>query len=92
MLEPGQTLSDRQDCLQVIRRNARHLLELINDILDISKIEAGEMTVEQIACDLPQLLADVVSMMRPRARRRAWTSPWPSTARSRGGSGPTRCG
>ena len=57
----------RRECLQVIRRNSRHLLELINDVLDISKIEAGQMTVEQIPCAVPQLLSDVVSMIRPRA-------------------------
>ena len=67
MLEPEQTLSDRHDHLQTIRRNARHLMDLINDILDISKIEAGKMTVENINCDLPQLVGEVVSLMRPRA-------------------------
>ncbi|HXE54898.1 MAG TPA: ATP-binding protein, partial [Tepidisphaeraceae bacterium] len=67
MLEPDQTLSDRQDCLQTIRRNARHLLDLINDILDISKIEADKMTIERVPTELPRLLADVVSLMRPRA-------------------------
>src|SRR3954471_1239488 len=66
MLEPQQTMSDRQDCLQIIRRNGRHLMALINDILDISKIEAGKMTVERIACDLPNLVIDVASLMRPR--------------------------
>jgi two-component system, sensor histidine kinase len=67
MLDPDQTLSDRQDALQTIRRNAQHLLELINDILDISKIEADKMTVERVACDLPALLSDLLSLMRPRA-------------------------
>jgi CheY-like chemotaxis protein len=66
MLEENQTLSDRQDSLQVIRRNGRHLLSLISDVLDISKIEAGQMTVERVRYDLPQLVAEVVSMMRPR--------------------------
>jgi signal transduction histidine kinase/DNA-binding response OmpR family regulator len=66
MLEPDQTLSDRQDCLQIIRRNGRHLMALINDILDISKIEADKMTVERIPCDLPNLVIDVASLMRPK--------------------------
>jgi signal transduction histidine kinase/CheY-like chemotaxis protein/HPt (histidine-containing phosphotransfer) domain-containing protein len=67
MLDPDQTQSDRVDGLQTIRRNARHLLDLINEILDLSKIEAGRMTVEKIPTDLPPLLSDVMSMMRPRA-------------------------
>lgn len=67
MLEPDQTISDRQDCLQVVRRNARHLVDLINDILDISKIEAEKMTVERVRASFPQLVLDVVSLMRPRA-------------------------
>ena len=67
MLEPDQTISDRQDALQTIRRNARHLLELINDILDISKIEADKMAVERVPADLPGILSDMLSLMRPRA-------------------------
>ncbi|HMB94672.1 MAG TPA: ATP-binding protein, partial [Tepidisphaeraceae bacterium] len=67
MLDPDQTHSDRQDCLQVIRRNAGHLLDLINDILDLSKIEADKMTVERIPVDLRELAAEVASLARPRA-------------------------
>jgi signal transduction histidine kinase/DNA-binding NarL/FixJ family response regulator len=67
LLDHDPNLSERRDCLEIIRRNGRHLLDLINDVLDISKIEAGQMTVERISCELPQLLAEVVSMMRPRA-------------------------
>ena len=67
MLEPSQTVSDRQDALQVIRRNANHLLGLIGDILDLSKIEADRMTIERIDCDVAQVAVDVVSLLRPRA-------------------------
>ena len=67
MLDPDQTQSDRIDGLQTIRRNSKHLLDLINEILDLSKIEAGRMTVENIPTDLPPLLSDVMSIMRPRA-------------------------
>jgi PAS domain S-box-containing protein len=67
LLEPSRTQSDKVDSLQVIRRNARHLLQLINDILDISKIEAGKMSPETIECDLPATVAEVTSMIRPRA-------------------------
>jgi len=67
MLSPAQTMSDRINSLQVVRRNARHLMELINDILDISKIEAEKMTVEAIACDPARAAVEVASMLRPRA-------------------------
>jgi PAS domain S-box-containing protein len=67
MLDPDQSQSDRVDGLQTIRRNAKHLLDLINEILDLSKIEAGRMTVESLPTDLAPLLSDVMSIMRPRA-------------------------
>jgi PAS domain S-box-containing protein len=54
-------------CVQIIRRNSLHLLELINEILDLSKVEAGQMRVDRIPCDLPALLSELVSLMRPRA-------------------------
>ena len=67
LLDPGQTHEDREKCVKTIRRNSEHLLAIINDILDISKIEAARMSVEQITCDLPQIVADVIAITQPRA-------------------------
>lgn len=67
MLDPKQNEAQRQQCLQVIRRNGRHLLDLISDILDLSKLDAGRMTVRKTDCDLASLLAEVKSVMGSRA-------------------------
>ncbi len=58
---------DKAERIETIQRNARHLLELINEILDVSKMEAGKMSVERIPCSLGELLADVDSLLRCRA-------------------------
>jgi len=67
LLDPEQTVEDRNRCVEVVRRNADHLLTLINDILDLSKIEANKMTVERIPLSPAQIVADVASLMRVRA-------------------------
>jgi len=68
--DPALGPSDRDNYLAVIRRNGEHLLELINDILDISKIEAGKFAMDVQPCSLPAVLADVASLMRARAEQR----------------------
>ncbi|MFG0334186.1 MAG: PAS domain S-box protein [Maioricimonas sp. JB049] len=57
---------DNRQCVATIKRNGTHLLDLINDILDLSRIEAGKMDIEHETCNLPHLLADLDSLMRVR--------------------------
>lgn len=67
---PEQTAHDRFRCVEIIRSNADHLLALINDILDLSRIEAGQMTIEKTRCCPAQIVNEVVALMQCRAAAR----------------------
>lgn len=58
---------DDKASIQIIKRNGEHLLELINDILDLSRIEAGKLQVELSDCQLLPFLRDIESLMQVRA-------------------------
>ncbi len=71
LADPTVSPSTRNNYLAVIRRNGEHLLHLINDLLDLSKIEAGKLALDVQPCSLVSVVADVASMMRPRAGERS---------------------
>ncbi len=57
----------RKEAISTIKRHGHGLLTIINDILDLSKIEAGKMTVECIECSVESVLEEVRSLMGVRA-------------------------
>ena len=67
LLDSG--LDDNQrELAETVKSSGDHLLQIINDILDLSKIEAGKLELEQIDFDLRGLLDDIATMLAPRAR------------------------
>ena len=67
ILLQGPTESEALESAHIIQRNGEHLLSIINDILDLSKIEAGSQSVEYSICLPRQIVADVVGTMKVRA-------------------------
>lgn len=61
---------DQKYYIDIFRRAGESLMTLIDDILDLSKIEAGEVSIENIPFDLENLLADVAGIMRPKAQEK----------------------
>ena len=58
------------EAIQTIRRNGKYLLELINDILDIAKVEAGKLVIRRNQCSPSELIAEVIDLMRMRAEEK----------------------
>lgn len=65
--------TDRQEAVLAIQRNGLHLLTVINDILDLSKIEAGRLMVERIRCSPFELVAGAESLAHAGLRDRTLT-------------------
>jgi len=65
--DPDLSPAERAEGLATIRRNGEHLMTIVNDILDLSKIESGRMTIERMACSPFALVAEVAAVLRPRA-------------------------
>ena len=69
----GEVNEKQTEYLHDILESGRHLLSLINDILDLSKIEAGRMELELTDFDLPQAIQNALTLVRERALRREIT-------------------
>ena len=60
----------RRDAVETILQGGEHLLTLIDEILDIARIEAGRFRLLPVTTDLPEFLTQVVNMFRPSAERK----------------------
>lgn len=70
LLEEGAPELERAEFARTIRRNGEHLLEVLNDILDITRIEAGRLRIERIEVKLGEVLDEVSTLMSARAKAR----------------------
>jgi len=74
ILADSQTLSnDQRRNLEIINRSGTHLLTLINDVLELSKIEAGRMNLIELPTNLDKLVNECAEMMRVRAESKGLT-------------------
>jgi signal transduction histidine kinase len=69
----GELNEKQEEYLRDIYASGQHLLSLINDILDLSKIEAGRMELELTDFNLPQAIDNALTLVRERAGRRGIT-------------------
>lgn len=66
MDDPGRV----KDCLKKITLSSQHLLGLINDVLDMSKIESGKMALQNDIMSLPEVLENIVAIMQPQLKEK----------------------
>jgi protein-histidine pros-kinase len=67
---PGPLTDDQNHQLQTVQRSARHLLSLINDLLDVAKIEADKIDLKREPVDCRALMIELVDTLRPAAGKK----------------------
>ncbi len=67
LLDSNTSDDDRVEFVSTIQRNGKLLTQIIDDILDLSKVEAGKLNVESVRSSLPEIVADVMRLMRKMA-------------------------
>ncbi|BDX07366.1 ATP-binding protein [Planctobacterium marinum] len=69
LMEAGQLTDEQKERLNIAKTSAQNLLQIINDILDISKIEANKITIEHIPCNVAQLVQVQTDNMQAQAEK-----------------------
>jgi PAS domain S-box-containing protein len=86
----GDVPPPAQEMVARIRRSGRHLLELVNDVLDISRLEAGKVRIEPSEFDLVELARDTMTSVEPQAQGKRLALPLDAPPTLRVRSDPAR--
>lgn len=70
ILEQTQLNVEQQECVSTIQQSAEHLLSIINDVLDLSKIEANKLSIENENFDLDGFVSSIVDMVGNKAQEK----------------------
>ena len=73
ILDPAQTRSENRECARTIKRNGEQLLALVDELLDISKVETAHLQIEEVRFSLSDILKDIASLMNFKAREKGLT-------------------
>jgi PAS domain S-box-containing protein len=70
LLDPDLSEREKHSSAETVVRSGRHLLDLVNDILDHSKIDANKLDVDIVSVNLPELVDEIRAFFAPRAREK----------------------
>ncbi len=70
LLDPDLDEAEKRNSAETVVRSGRHLLDLVNDILDHSKIDANKLDVDIVSVNLPEMLDELRAFFEPRAREK----------------------
>ncbi|MBK6852157.1 MAG: response regulator [Burkholderiales bacterium] len=73
LLEGTRLDAEQVDLLRTARESGEHLVGLLNDVMDVTRLDSGQIDIDATPVDLPRLLADVEALMGPQARARGLT-------------------
>ncbi len=80
LLDGGQSPDEGIECMRTIRRNGQLLTRIIDDILDLSKVEADKLEIEHLRFSLPDLIEDVMALVRLKAEEKNIVVSWAADA------------
>lgn len=70
LMDPSVSLEEKLKSASIVRRNGTQLLKIVDEILDISKVEAGGLVTEKVETDLPLLLGEIKTLLTVQANKK----------------------